>query len=90
MDPGLRYQALVNGEADVVVAFGTDGEISAFNLVLLQDDKGLFPPYQVAPVIRQDVLDANTPDRRSAQCPLTEIDRRSYAAPELRSQRQPA
>jgi hypothetical protein len=35
-------------------------------------------------------LDANTPDRRSAQCPLTEIDRRSYAAPELRSQRQPA
>ncbi|NMB89086.1 MAG: quaternary ammonium transporter [Chloroflexi bacterium] len=59
VDPGLRYQALVNGEADVVVAFGTDGEISAFNLVLLQDDKGLFPPYQVAPVIRQDVLDAN-------------------------------
>ncbi len=59
IDPGLRYQALVEGQADVVVAFGTDGEISAFDLVLLQDDKGLFPPYQVAPVVRKDVLDEN-------------------------------
>lgn len=59
VDPGLRYRALVDGEADVAVAFGTDGEISAFDLVLLQDDQNLFPPYQVAPVVRQDVLDAN-------------------------------
>jgi len=59
VDAGLRYQALTKGEADVAEAFGTDGEISAFNLVLLQDDKGLFPPYQVAPVVRQTALDAN-------------------------------
>ena len=59
IDPGLRYQALVEGQADVVVAFGTDGEISAFNLVLLEDDRGMFPPYQVAPVIRKAVLDKN-------------------------------
>lgn len=59
VDPGLRYTGLVDGEADVAVAFGTDGEISAFNLVLLEDDKQLFPPYQVAPVVRQAVLDAN-------------------------------
>ncbi|NLG97228.1 MAG: quaternary ammonium transporter [Chloroflexi bacterium] len=59
VDPGLRYQALTEGESDVVVAFGTDGEIAAFDLVLLEDDKGLFPPYQVAPVVRQDVLEAN-------------------------------
>lgn len=59
VDPGLRYQALTEGEADVVVAFGTDGEIAAFDLVLLEDDRGLFPPYQVAPVVRQDVLEAN-------------------------------
>lgn len=57
VDPGLRYQALTSGEADVVVAFGTDGEISAFDLVVLEDDKNLFPPYQVAPVVRQKVLD---------------------------------
>ncbi|HEY9845576.1 MAG TPA: glycine betaine ABC transporter substrate-binding protein [Candidatus Caenarcaniphilales bacterium] len=55
-DPGLRYQALQNGQADVAEAFGTDGEISAFNLVVLKDDKGLFPPYQVAPVVRQETL----------------------------------
>lgn len=55
----LRYQALVNGEAEVTVAFGTDGEISAFDLVVLEDDKGMFPPYQVAPVVRQELLDAS-------------------------------
>lgn len=59
VDPGLRYQALVNGEADVVVAFGTDGEIAAFGLVLLTDDKNLYPPYQVAPVIRKELVDQN-------------------------------
>ncbi len=59
VDPGLRYQALLNGEADVVVAFGTDGELAAYDLQSLVDDKGLYPPYQVAPVIRQEALDAN-------------------------------
>ncbi|MBD2056309.1 quaternary ammonium transporter [Oculatella sp. FACHB-28] len=59
VDAGLRYEALVRGEADVVEAFGTDGQISAYNLVVLEDDKGLFPPYQVAPVVRQAALDAN-------------------------------
>lgn len=59
VDPGLRYEALRDGEADVAVAFSTDGEISAYKLVLLQDDKKLFPPYQVAPVVRQQVLDAD-------------------------------
>ncbi|GIK59041.1 MAG: glycine/betaine ABC transporter substrate-binding protein [Chloroflexota bacterium] len=59
VDPGLRYQALLNGEADVVVAFGTDGELAAYDLQSLVDDKGLYPPYQVAPVIRQAALDAN-------------------------------
>jgi osmoprotectant transport system substrate-binding protein len=57
IDPGLRYQALVQGQADVVVAFGTDGEIAAFDLVLLEDDRGMFPPYQVAPVVRSALLD---------------------------------
>ncbi len=59
VDPGLRYPSIVNDEADVVVAFGTDGEIAAYDLVGLYDDKGLYPPYQVAPVIRQEVLDGD-------------------------------
>jgi osmoprotectant transport system substrate-binding protein len=57
VDPGLRYQGLVNGDADVAVAFGTDGEIAANDLVVLQDDKSIFPPYQVAPIVRGEVLD---------------------------------
>jgi osmoprotectant transport system substrate-binding protein len=59
VDPGLRYKGLVDGEADVAVAFGTDGEIDAFNLVVLEDDQGLFPPYQVAPIVSQAALDLN-------------------------------
>ena len=59
VDPGLRYQALTSGQADVVVAFSTDGQISADHLVLLQDDKHVYPPYHVAPVVRKQALDAN-------------------------------
>lgn len=58
LDPGLRYEALVNGDIDVVLAFGTDGQISGFDLVLLDDDQGFFTPYPVAPVVRGDVLRA--------------------------------
>jgi osmoprotectant transport system substrate-binding protein len=58
LDPGLKYQALINDDAEVVVAFGTDGQIAGYDLVVLEDDKGLWPPYHVAPVIRQDTLDA--------------------------------
>lgn len=57
-DPGLRYQALQSGQADIAVGFGTDGEIDALGLVVLKDDRDLFPPYQVAPVVRQPVLKA--------------------------------
>ena len=72
IDPGLRYQALLNGDADVVVAFATDGELAANNLVVLEDDKGFYPPYQVAPVVRTAVLDANPTiaDTLNALAPL--------------------
>ena len=59
-DPGLRYQTLQSGKAEVAVGFATDGEISALNLVVLEDDRELFPPYQVAPVVRQPVLETYT------------------------------
>ena len=58
LDPGLKYQALINDDAEVVVAFGTDGQIAGYDLVVLEDDQGLWPPYHVAPVIRQETLDA--------------------------------
>ena len=57
--PGIRYQALDEDQAQVVLAFGTDGQVAGLDLVLLEDDKSLWPPYHVAPVVRTDTLDAN-------------------------------
>jgi osmoprotectant transport system substrate-binding protein len=57
--PGLKYQAFLDGDANVVLAFSTDAEIAIHDLVVLQDDKALWPPYYVAPVVRQATLDAN-------------------------------
>jgi osmoprotectant transport system substrate-binding protein len=58
--PGIKYQAFLDGDANVVLAFSTDAEIALNDLVVLEDDKGLWPPYHVAPVVRQEALDANT------------------------------
>ena len=57
--PGIRYQALDEDQAQVVLAFGTDGQVAGLNLVLLEDDKSLWPPYHVAPVVRGATLTAN-------------------------------
>ncbi len=59
LDAGLMYQALPGGEADVICAFATDGRIAAYNLVPLADDKGFFPPYFAAPVVRSAALEAH-------------------------------
>ena len=56
---GLRYQALANKQIDVVNGYSTDGMISALKLKRLKDDKNLWPPYYVVPVVRKDALDAN-------------------------------
>ena len=56
---GLRYQALKGDQIQVINGYSTDGMISAMKLKRLRDDKNLWPPYYVVPVIRKDVLDAN-------------------------------
>jgi osmoprotectant transport system substrate-binding protein len=55
-DIGLKYQALASGQVDVVVAFGTDGQIASEHLVVMQDDKKFWPSYQIAPVVRTTTL----------------------------------
>jgi osmoprotectant transport system substrate-binding protein len=52
----LKYEALRRKQVEVVSAFATDGQISAYNLVPLVDDKRLWPPYNVAPVVRMQAL----------------------------------
>jgi osmoprotectant transport system substrate-binding protein len=56
---GLRYQALKNDQIQVVNGYSTDGMISAMKLKRLGDDRNLWPPYFVVPVVRRDALDAN-------------------------------
>ena len=56
---GLRYQAIANKQVDVVNGYATDGMISALKLKRLTDDKNLWPPYYVVPVVRKETLDAN-------------------------------
>jgi osmoprotectant transport system substrate-binding protein len=55
---GIRYNALVAGRIDAVDGNSTDGQISANKLVRLVDDKHLWPPYNMAPVVRQPALQA--------------------------------
>jgi osmoprotectant transport system substrate-binding protein len=57
-DIALKYQALLTGKADVASAFTTDGAIASDSLVVLRDDRHLWPPYNVAPVVRQGLLAA--------------------------------
>jgi osmoprotectant transport system substrate-binding protein len=51
MDLGLLYRALENKSVDVVAGNNTDGLIAALGLVVLEDDKHYFPPYDAVPVV---------------------------------------
>ncbi len=57
MDPGLMYSAVKNDQIDAIVAYATDGRIPRFNLKLLEDDLGFFPPYYGAVVINNEALE---------------------------------
>jgi osmoprotectant transport system permease protein len=53
MEPSLRYQAINNGDINLIDAYSTDSEIKQYDLVVLKDDRGLFPPYQGAPLMTE-------------------------------------
>lgn len=57
MEISLKYQAIGNGDMDITNVFATDGPIKKYNLKVLVDDKGFFPPYYAAPIIRKDTLE---------------------------------
>jgi len=59
MDAGLTYMAVESKAVDAIDGFATDGRIPAFGLVILEDDKGFFPPYHAAPLVRSDTLAAH-------------------------------
>lgn len=57
MEPALRYQAINNGDVNVVDAYSTDSELKQYDLVILKDNKELFPPYQGAPLLKEATLE---------------------------------
>jgi glycine betaine/choline ABC-type transport system substrate-binding protein len=62
IDVAQRHEVIAKKQADLTVPFTTDGQIAANREVILEDDKHLFPPYNVTFVIRDDALRRLGPD----------------------------
>ena len=69
MDLGLLYKALDQRQVSMVAGNATDGQLSVLDVLVLQDDKRYFPPYDCALAVRRESLDANPPLRQA----LTEL-----------------
>jgi osmoprotectant transport system permease protein len=65
----VKYQALAAGQVDVIDGYSTDGLILKYDLAVLADDRGFFPPYEAAAVIAPG-LSQRRPDAVAA---LTEL-----------------
>ncbi len=52
---GIKYTALDEGEVDFIDGYSTDGQISRYDFVVLQDDRNFFPPYEAAPLVGQNL-----------------------------------
>lgn len=57
LDLGLLYHALADRQVDIVAGNSTDGVIAALGMVVLQDDRHYFPPYEAVPLVRRATLD---------------------------------
>jgi osmoprotectant transport system substrate-binding protein len=62
VDIALRHEVLKKGQADVSIVFTTDPQNKREGFVLLEDDKGMFPPYNSTLVVRNDVNEKAGPD----------------------------
>ncbi|MCL2745515.1 MAG: glycine/betaine ABC transporter substrate-binding protein [Coriobacteriia bacterium] len=56
-DNALKYEVLRSGQADAAPAYTTEGQLVDPDFVLLEDDKQAWPPYNIAPIIRTEVLE---------------------------------
>jgi osmoprotectant transport system substrate-binding protein len=65
VDVSQRHEVLTSGRADVSIVFTTDPQIKREKEVLLEDDKGMFPPYNSTLVVRKAVADEAGPDLAS-------------------------
>jgi osmoprotectant transport system substrate-binding protein len=59
---GTQYEALDSGKVDAADVFTTDGQLSSSKYVVLKDPENVFGFQNVAPLVRQKVLDAEGPE----------------------------
>lgn len=57
MQIGLVYDALQAGSMDIILGYSTDGRIASYDLVVLEDDLQLFPPYDASPLATNEILE---------------------------------
>jgi osmoprotectant transport system substrate-binding protein len=62
VDIDQRHEVLTSGQADVSIVFTTDPQIKRNDEVLLEDDKGMFPPYNSTFLMKKSVADKAGPD----------------------------
>jgi osmoprotectant transport system substrate-binding protein len=62
VDIALRHQVLTSGQADVSIVFTTDPQIKREGFVLLDDDKGMFPPYNSTLLLKKTTAEKAGPD----------------------------
>ena len=56
MDIGLKYQAMKDKKIDVMVIFTTDGQLAISDVIVLEDDKKMYPSYRAGTVVRSEIL----------------------------------
>lgn len=56
MEPKLRYTAVEKGDINLIDAYSTDAELKQYDMVVLKDNKHVFPPYQGAPMFKEKFL----------------------------------
>ena len=62
VDIAQRHDVLTSGRADISIVFTTDPQIQRENEVLLEDDQGMFPPYNSTLVMTKETYDSAGPD----------------------------
>jgi osmoprotectant transport system permease protein len=93
MDANLMYQAVGSGAVDVISAYSSDGRIAAMDLVVLDDPKRAFPPYDAVLLLSaraaskpelvealRPLLDSVGPDAMRRANKAVDVDKASPAA----------
>ncbi|WP_038021867.1 glycine betaine ABC transporter substrate-binding protein, partial [Tetragenococcus muriaticus] len=67
MQIGLVYDAVAAHRMDVVLGYSTDGRVASYNLVMLEDDRQYFPPYDASPIINEEIAETEPEVREAIQ-----------------------